>query len=158
DFEPVRIQTPPDPASLLREGGVYLITGGMGGVGLSLAECLAETGKAKLVLVSRSVFPPREEWDERLTRPGNETDPKANCIRKIKAMESFGAEVMPASADVTDLGQMKAVLEQANARFGQVHGVIHAAGLPGGGVMQLKDLDVAASIMASKVQGSLVLD
>jgi NAD(P)-dependent dehydrogenase (short-subunit alcohol dehydrogenase family)/acyl carrier protein len=158
DFEPVRIQTPADPASLLREGGVYLITGGLGGVGLSLAECLAQTAKAKLVLLGRSAFPPREEWDERLTRPGNETDPKANCIRKIKAMESLGAEVMAASADVTDLGQMKAVLEQIHARFGPVHGVVHAAGLPGGGVMQLKDLDVAASIMAAKVHGSLVLD
>src|SRR4029453_5708233 len=98
------------------------------------------------------------EWDEPLARPGNDTDPKANCIRKIKAMESFGTEVMTASADVADLAQMKAVLEQVRARFGPVMGVIHAAGLPSGGVMQLKELEFAAGIMASKVQGSLVLD
>ena len=59
-YEPVRLEQHKDKGSL-REQGVYLITGGWGGIGLTIAKYLAEAVRAKLVLVSRSLLP-KEKW------------------------------------------------------------------------------------------------
>jgi acyl transferase domain-containing protein/SAM-dependent methyltransferase len=58
---------PSDAAPLLKMGGVYLVTGGMGGLGLALARRLWETVRARLVLVGRTLLPPRSEWPRSLT-------------------------------------------------------------------------------------------
>ncbi|MFS0518811.1 beta-ketoacyl synthase N-terminal-like domain-containing protein [Nostoc sp. UIC 10607] len=52
----------------LQEHGVYVIAGGLGGVGLSLATFLAEEYSAKIALITRSPFPPRESWHDLLTQ------------------------------------------------------------------------------------------
>ena len=54
----------------LRQSGVYLITGGFGGVGMKLAEFLAKKVKARLILLGREQLPPREEWDRKV-QPGH---------------------------------------------------------------------------------------
>ena len=66
-FEPVRLAEAVGLPSRLRDQGVYLIIGGLGGIGLILAEYLSRKVKAKLVLVGRSQLPPREEWDRWLS-------------------------------------------------------------------------------------------
>ena len=66
-FEPVHLDEAVDLPSRLREQGVYLIIGGLGGIGLILAEYLSRKVKAKLVLVGRSQLPPREEWNRLLS-------------------------------------------------------------------------------------------
>ena len=145
------------PLQRLRERGTYLITGGLGGVGLTLAEHLARTVKARLVLVGRSGLPERAEWPRVLAAP--DTLPStAQRIRKVMALEALGAEVMVAAADITHLAQMKAVVKQARARFGDIHGVLHTAGVLNDGVVQLKEAQVAASVLAPKLQGTLVLE
>ncbi|HEY9665696.1 MAG TPA: type I polyketide synthase, partial [Coleofasciculaceae cyanobacterium] len=64
-FEPVRLNaTLEGTPKLLKEGGVYLITGGLGGIGLALAEYLAKTVQAKLILVGRSALPHQDEWEK----------------------------------------------------------------------------------------------
>lgn len=70
----------------------------------------------------------------------------------------MGAEVLVLTADVSDEEQMRAALASATARFGPVHGVIHAAGVAGGGMLQLKRPDAAAAVLAPKARGALVLD
>jgi len=52
---------------------------------------------------------------------------------------------------------MRAVVDQATARFGPINGVIHSAGVAGGGMIQLKKREVAASVMRPKVEGTIVL-
>ncbi|MEP7010522.1 MAG: amino acid adenylation domain-containing protein [Acidobacteriota bacterium] len=134
-FEPVPLSAGPGP---LRPGGVYLITGGLGGVGMALAEHLARTVQAKLVLVGRSPLAPRE-------------------IRRLQVLKELGAEVLAASADVCDLVALRAVLDEAHRRFGPLHGAIHAAGVASGGMIQLKTRESAAAVLAPKVQGTRVL-
>jgi NAD(P)-dependent dehydrogenase (short-subunit alcohol dehydrogenase family)/acyl carrier protein len=141
----------------LRPGGVYLITGGMGGIGMALANYLAKTVKAKLVLVGRSGVPAREQWDEWLATHADD-DRISRRIRGIRGIESHGGEVMPAIADVTHREQMQDVVARARARFGRIHGVIHSAGVPAGGVIQLKTREEAARVLAPKVQGLRVLE
>lgn len=141
----------------VRQGGTYLITGGLGGVGLALGEHLAKTAKAKLVLVARGELPPREQWTTWL-RDNDAESATARRIRHVQALESLGAEVMVAAADVTDLGQMRRVIKQAQVRFGAVHGVLHTAGVLNDGVIQLKEVPVVQKVLAPKLQGTLVLD
>jgi len=124
-FEPERIEKP--NANTLREGGVYLITGGLGKICLALAEQLARAVRAKLVLVGRTKFPARADWTGWLRTRG-EADPVSRRIRKLQALEILGSEVAVCSADVGDAAQMQRVLEQARSRFGEIHGVIHGAG------------------------------
>jgi NAD(P)-dependent dehydrogenase (short-subunit alcohol dehydrogenase family) len=126
-------------------------------VGLTLAEHLAVTARARLVLVSRSDMPPRKDWDHWLAT-NDPASPQAKRMRHVMALEALGAEVMVAKANVTDLGQMKSVVKQALARFGALHGVLHTAGVLNDGVIQLKDRATVSSVFAPKVQGTLVLE
>jgi len=153
-FQPVRLGGPA-PDRPLRTGGTYLITGGLGGIGLSLAEHLAGTVQANLVLVARSGLPPRQQWPRWADRPaGDETGDR---IRAVQRLEAAGGTVMVAAADVTDAGRLGAVVRAAIKRFGAIHGVVHAAGVPGGGLIQLKDAGSAAAVLAPKVLGALAL-
>ncbi|MEU7907451.1 SDR family NAD(P)-dependent oxidoreductase [Actinoplanes sp. NPDC049118] len=155
DFLPVRLTEQAGPRRF-RTGGTYLITGGLGGIGLSLAGYLAETVQANLVLVARTGLPDRAEWP-RWTREHPSSDATAERIRAVQRLEAAGATVLVAAADVTDADRIGAVVREAVERFGAVHGVVHAAGVPGGGLIQLKDGTSAASVLAPKVGGALAL-
>jgi acyl carrier protein len=76
----------------------------------------------------------------------------------VQALEELGAEVLVLSADVGDMDQMREAVRRSEERFGPLDGVIHAAGVPGAGLIQLKTEEVAASVLRPKVQGTLVLD
>jgi non-ribosomal peptide synthase protein (TIGR01720 family) len=156
-FEPVRMDGRSGRAARLREGGVYLITGGLGGIALEIAAYLARTTRAKLVLVGRTALPAREEW-ERWLAAHDEMDETSGKMRRVMELEAAGAEVLIASADVSDRAQMRAVIDEAYQKFGVMHGVIHAAGVPGKGLIQLKTRESAAAVLAPKVAGTLVLD
>lgn len=143
--------------TLLRKEGVYLITGGLGGIGLALAEHLATSVAARLVLVGRMRLPEKEQWDEWLaSHPSDDTTSRK--LRALRALEARGAVVMAAHADVTSDAQMRVVVDQARARFGAIHGVVHAAGMPGGGLIQLKTRRDAMRVLAPKVEGAQVLE
>ncbi len=144
--EPVRLPKPALDASRLRERGVYLITGGLGKIGLTVAEFLARTVRARLILLGRSEIPPPSEWG------------RSRVLRKLHAIEALGAEVLAVSADVADLERMRAVIAAAEERFGAIHGVIHSAGILGDGALQEKTLKDVNSVLAPKVIGTIVLD
>ena len=154
-YEPVRLEHKTEP--IVRESGVYLITGGLGGIGLALAQQLARSAKVKVALVGRGFFPESHEWNQWLDEH-EEINAISQKIRILLALEEAGSEVSTYRADASDLQQMQAVLQQVNERFGRVHGVIHAAGLPAGGLIQLKTRAYAENILAAKVQGSFVLE
>ncbi|MCA1566172.1 MAG: acyltransferase domain-containing protein [Acidobacteria bacterium] len=124
-FAPVRVEGS-QSRSLLKRGGVYLIAGGLGRKGLVLAEYLARSVQAKLILTGRSGFPARDGWEAWLSSH-DEGEEVSRKIRRLKSLEELGAEVLIARADVADLKQMQSVVEQADARFGRLDGLIHAA-------------------------------
>jgi NAD(P)-dependent dehydrogenase (short-subunit alcohol dehydrogenase family)/acyl carrier protein len=156
-FEPVKLIGSMAQTARLKEEGVYLITGGLGGIGLVLAEHLAQTLRARLVLVGRSALPGKDEWPQWL-KGHAETDESSVKIRKVMAMENAGAEVLALSADVSDLDRMREVIGQARERFGKINGVIHAAGISPGGMIEAKTRALAASVLAPKVRGTRVLE
>jgi acyl transferase domain-containing protein/acyl carrier protein len=126
-FERQYLEPAEDVPALLRDSGVYLITGGLGSIGLEIANELARTVRARLVLLGRSVFPRRNHWNKWLQTHARD-DATSRRIRKIQDIESFGASVMVASADVADEVHMRRVVRRIYAQFGELNGVIHAAG------------------------------
>ncbi|HEV7376651.1 MAG TPA: SDR family NAD(P)-dependent oxidoreductase [Pyrinomonadaceae bacterium] len=156
-YEAVRLNEAIEPKLRLRESGVYLITGGLGGIGLTIAEHLARLVRARLVLLGRSSFPAREEWDSWLaTHDDNERT--SRTIQRLQSFEETGAEVMIASADVADMEAMRDVVKLCKARFGQINGVVHSAGVAGGRMIQLQTPLEAARVLSPKALGTLVLD
>ncbi len=154
-FEPLPLAPAPTPHPSLRERGVYLVTGGLGGLGRLAAGHLAESVRARLVLVGRHGLPPRERWAECLAEGDGAT---ARAIRGVQAMEAAGAEVLPVAADVSDRDAMERVVAEARARFGPIQGVVHAAGTLDDQLVVAKTAASADAVLAPKVRGSLVLD
>jgi NAD(P)-dependent dehydrogenase (short-subunit alcohol dehydrogenase family)/acyl carrier protein len=142
--------------SRLRDGGVYLITGGAGGIGLVLAEYLAESVNAKIALISRSGLLTEQEW-QRWLATHNHLDEVSRKIRKVQSIRNLGSEVAILKADVSDAAQMKAAIDEVQARFGSINGVIHAAGTFNPGTVAEKDAKSAAAVLEPKVNGTLLL-
>ncbi len=142
----------------LKDSGSYLITGGMGSIGLVLGEYIAENFKnTKLILTSRSEFPLKEEWDDWKISFG-EKDKISKKITKIMHLEDLGAQVMVLQADVGDKEEMSVVMNHVKEAFGSLNGVIHAAGLIGGGTIQGKKYDNAQKTILAKAKGALILE
>src|SRR5947209_7524110 len=127
-YRPVRFGVSSVHTPTLRQQGVYLISGGLGNVGLVLATHLATTVQARLVLVGHADLPARHAWEQWL-EDHEATESTRRKIECIQALEELGAEVVVLQADVADQNQMQAVIQQIYERFGDLHGVIHAAGI-----------------------------
>lgn len=131
---------PSQGSSVLRRGGVYLITGGLSGIGLELARFLADQFEARLVLCSR-----------RAVERGTELH------AQLESWRSRGLEIEAASVDVGRADQLQALMAVVQERFGALHGVIHAAGVAAGGAVQfLTPADVAEGLRP-KVEGTRLL-
>ncbi|EPX82432.1 type I polyketide synthase [Salipiger mucosus] len=143
------------PAPIPERGGTYLVTGGFGGIGLTLAQDFAARG-ANLVLVARRELPEREQWDDYLARHAPQ-DRVARRIRAVRALEEAGAEVMLAAADVCNLGQMQEIRARAEARFGRIAGVIHGAGVIDDGPLLAKTPAGIEDVFTPKIHGTQVL-
>lgn len=120
---------------LFREGGVYLITGGLGGLGLLIAEHLASTARARLVLTGRTA---------------SNDDPRLAAL-------AAKSEVLAMRANVAVEEEMRAVVREAKKRFGAIHGVIHAAGVTGGNLVLFTGPSEGA-VFEPKITGTRVLD
>ena len=154
--EPIDLTSAPEH-NRLEIGGVYLITGGLGGIGLVVAERLAREFKARLVLVSRSPVPPEALWKASLN-DGALSDAEQLRIQKLIDIRSIAGGVLVLQGDVTNLEQMREVVAQATKHYGRVDGVFHAAGVLDDGPLMLKTTQSAGRVLDPKVRGTLVLE
>ncbi|HIE00798.1 MAG TPA: alpha/beta fold hydrolase [Thiotrichaceae bacterium] len=131
----------PIPETRLKEQGVYLVTGGAGGLGLIFAEYLAKQVKeAKLVLTGRSATLNEQ------------------AAAKIQTIKALGAEVLYIQADVSKRDDVEAMIAQTKAHFGQINGIIHSAGVIRDALLLNKTQDNMADVLAPKILGSVYLD
>lgn len=129
DFRRQRLESQDGVPALLRERGVYLITGGLGNDSFARAKYLARTLRARLILTGRTTLPDRQYWSQYLMLNGND-DPVSVKINRVLELEELGAEVEAVAADVADEMDMRLALAAGQRRFGsQLNGVIHAAGV-----------------------------
>ncbi|MFE5487691.1 SDR family NAD(P)-dependent oxidoreductase [Streptomyces sp. NPDC056527] len=118
----------------IRKGGRYLVLGGHGGLGLEVADRFAREGAGAVALVSRS------------GAAGTDHD-------RTAAIGAHGCEVASYSADVTTPGALAAVVERFRAEFGELHGVVHAAGTLKDGLIRSATAEDIAAVMRPKVDG-----
>lgn len=133
-YEPVMAE-PEMPGRGFREEGVYLITGGLGNLGVTISGYLLRNLRAKVILLGRTEIPPAELWEGILHDDGFNAEIRKK-VKQLQALQQEGGEVLYLSCDVADAVAMRNAVTRAEKRFGPVNGVIHAAGLVGGNAVQ----------------------
>ncbi|MFB1482194.1 SDR family NAD(P)-dependent oxidoreductase [Corallococcus sp. RDP092CA] len=129
----------PDATPLLRHRGVYLITGGRGGLGLLFARFLAQRFQARIVLAGRA--------------------PEDAAMREqLQALGAHGAEAVYLRADVARGDDVEALVNETVRRFGALHGVIHSAGVLRDGMVAQKRPEDVTEVLRPKVDGAIHLD
>jgi len=152
----LRLPTYEKGNDLFRQHGVYLITGGFGGIGVEMGQFLAREYQGKLVLTGRTTLPERDQWNEFLSKDSSST--MAQRLLTVLKLEALGAEVLPLTADVADEAQMREAIRRAESRFGTINGVIHAAGVPAGELIAVsRKAGVESGVLRPKVEGARVL-
>lgn len=157
-FHPISL--PAAPTVDIKPGGIYLITGGLGDIGLTVASLLSQTADVKLILNGRSGFLEREGWDEWLAAHPQD-DRISQKIHQLQELEQNGAELLILAADVGNHAEMSQLIKTATAQLGPLNGVFHTAGLLGEkafkGIDELNP-DSWGEHFQSKVQGLFVLE
>ena len=144
-FEPLRLEENAQPIYPLRENGVYVITEGLVGVGWALAQYLAQTIKARLVLIEPLTFPEQSQWPQWLESHDAQDDTRRKILR-VRQLEENGTPVLVLSANMVDPAHMQQAFSKAANLFGELHGVIHALDSAGGGGFRpIQDLGSAES-------------
>jgi len=154
--QPLKLTPANDQTPAFRQGGVYLLTGGLGDLALTFAEQLVDSYAARIILMARTTLPPQSEWPL-LERVLPRADKRYRAIAAIRSMQAKGGEVLVVRGDVGNPADMQEALEQGRARFGTVNGVLHTAGLVDDAPLATKTDESAEGVLAPKVQGTLVL-
>ncbi|MBN9228887.1 MULTISPECIES: SDR family NAD(P)-dependent oxidoreductase [Legionella] len=127
---PLNVTTP-----ILKKSGVYLITGGMGGLGYLFATYLAKHYQAQIVLTGRTTLSALQQ-------------------KKIATLEQHGASVVYISADVSSLPQVQTLIQKTKEHFGVLNGIIHAAGVTHDGLIVNKTIPEIEDVIAPKIYGA----
>jgi acyl transferase domain-containing protein len=130
----VKAATAPRPVSL-RPAGTYLVTGGLGGIGLALAEWLVANGARHVALTGRRA-------------------PSPEALETMARLSRGGAAVRFLPADAAQYGEMESVLGEIGRSMAPLRGVFHAAGILDDGLLREMTRDRFQSVMAPKVAGS----
>ena len=137
-----------------RTDAAYLVTGGLGALGLLMATWLADHGARRILLAGRTPLPPRREWDD----PGVDA-PSRRRISAIRQLEGRGVAVDILTLDIGSAQDVRGMLA-ARDRLGAppVRGVIHAAGVTNDELLTSVTDASIREVMWPKVQGAQVLD
>jgi acyl transferase domain-containing protein len=131
------------PEGPWRPDGTYLITGGTRGLGLGLARHLVRRGVRRLALVGRTDLAEAARRDPE--------GPATASVRAIAELRAAGAEVLPLTADAGEPDELRRALRECREHFGALTGVVHAAGVPAGGLAERLTRAGAARVLGPKV-------
>lgn len=138
----------------IQDGKVYLITGGMGGIGLEICKRLTQEANVTLIITGRTELP---SWREQLQE--DQTDDKIRYfVSAAREMEIRGSNIYYYQADVSKKEEMEGVYRQIKSRFQAIDGVIHCAGIFDEGLLMNKDSRHFDQVLAPKISGTLILD
>ncbi|MFJ2830808.1 type I polyketide synthase [Streptomyces sp. NPDC087263] len=140
------------PVPHLSDLGSYLITGGLGSLGLLVGEWLARTGAGAVVLLGRTGLPERAAWDD----PALD-DATAAKIAGVRRIETQGAEVRVVALDVADETALRSLTDQLGLSGRPLRGVVHAAGLSEPQFLRESDPQTYDRCLRPKVDGTWAL-
>ena len=136
-----------------RTDASYLISGGLGDLGLLVARWMVEQGARRLILLGRTRLPPRANWDS--VETGSHL---AHQITAIRELESLGASVHLAPIDVADEAKLRGFLDEFRAEgWPPIRGVVHAAGVLQDGLLTQLDAAGLTTVLRPKVLGGWLL-
>ncbi len=138
-----------DAVPALRPDGTYLITGGLGALGLKVARRLADRGAKRLVLVGRRGLPDRSLWDAMADHP---------AVARVRELEAIGVTVMIAPADCADRDAMGRLFSELARTLPPIRGIVHAAGLVRPGPTVALSAEDLLEIARPKAVGAILLD
>jgi 6-methylsalicylic acid synthase len=143
-------QEPRTQIQTFRPDASYLITGGLGALGLEIGRWMISRGARRLVLAGRRVPSAADLWSA-------DSADASEQIRAVRALEELGATVRLLELDITDRAAAARLLSPAQLQLPPIRGVVHAAGVLDS--RMLGDVDEASlrTVMAPKVQGAWVL-
>lgn len=142
----------------IQEEAAYVVTGGLGGMGLTIAKSLVSKFNADVVLLHRSPFPKREEWDN-WVRNKDANDPISKKIHQIREVEKQGAKLKLFQVDISKEEEVKGFMESLKAMDKEVKGLIWAAGeVDYGGIIQNRNEDELVKYTQSKIHGLLLFE
>ncbi len=124
---------------LFKDGGVYLLIGGLGGLGFKIAELMTQQVQARLVLLGSSSI-------------------NAAKQQQIDQLEASGSEVLYLQTDITNAAQMKEALRIAKRRYGDINGVIQAGGILEDTLVVSKEWSSFRRVLAPKVRGTWIVN
>jgi acyl transferase domain-containing protein/acyl carrier protein len=135
-----------------REDASYLITGGLGGVGVHVARAIVAAGARRLVILGRTPLPPRAEWK-------NAGPALRARLDAVLSLERAGASVHVDAVDVADERQVRAFLARWDAEgWPRIHGVLHAAAVFESHLAAALDESSFDAVMRTKLRGAQLLD
>jgi non-ribosomal peptide synthase protein (TIGR01720 family) len=152
DFAPLATDANAKQHVDIKQNGVYIITGGLGGVGMVHAQALAAY-KTRLFLLQRGAFPPEDKWTSLLSDASTDALLKEQ-IKGIKALQALGATVAVVQADVTDAAQLAAAIEQIRKQSGTINGLVHCAGYGEFVTVKETSKNIIDAVLAPKVNGT----
>lgn len=156
EFKVLDVEEKDDANVEIKKNGVYIITGGMGGIGFEVCKYLAKCNKVTLALINRTELPERSKWDNILS---DAIDTRlCEKIRLIREIELSGSRVICIGADVADYKQIELAIGRIRQKYGSINGVIHAAGVAGDGYLVRKDESIFTNVLKPKVYGTWILD
>jgi phthiocerol/phenolphthiocerol synthesis type-I polyketide synthase A len=136
-----------------RPDAAYLITGGLGALGLLTAGWLADHGARRVILAGRTALPPRRDWDS----DANDADTQQK-ISAIRALEMRGVVVEAVALDIGSHDAMQALLAKRDAEGAvPIRGVVHGAGITDAHLFTELEEDRVRRTVWPKIAGAQVL-
>ena len=139
----------------LRKNGTYLITGGYGGIAVTLAEYIIHQVKATLILVGRRKLCPKSEWEVWLKK--NQSHPDYNIIKNMFELERLGSVVEYVQADMADVNQLKQLILTLQNDHVKINGIIHCAGIFGSGEIEYAENTSVCNVLDTKIVSAKLL-
>jgi len=134
-----------------REDATYVVTGGLGGLGLQVAKWLGDRGAKHIVLFGRTPLPSRDQWETL-------SDDARERVDAVQALEARGVAVRCEPVDVSDETALQSFID-AHARNGMpaIRGIVHAAGVIDDHTVNELSMDSLTAVMRPKVDGTMLL-
>jgi acyl transferase domain-containing protein/acyl-CoA synthetase (AMP-forming)/AMP-acid ligase II len=156
EFAPMQTESLPDHNVEIKDEGVYLITGGLGKMGLCFAEYLASLAKGiKLILVSRSSFPSKDQWEKLvLESKDKQLTKRLDIIQKLTAK---GHDITVYQADISIERDVNKLILDTQKTYGNINGIIHCAGITGNGLIVSRKKEDMKPVIAPKIFGTWLL-
>lgn len=136
----------------LKENGVYIITGGLGGIGLEIAKRIVSERNVVLYLIGRTLLYERDNADKPVSSGRYEK------IRILEELRNSKSKVTALRADVANEESLREAINRIHSEHGLINGIFHCAGVPGKGYIFNKTGEDFDQVIKAKIHGTIALD